>query len=249
MGLLKHLTYGPAGAGKTWYAASVFTSAHVDPAKVVYVDNHDSTAVLDLPKYVVGKGGVLHVHYSEPDRIKKLVEQVRAAVRQGEHPFDAIVIDDLSEYDMTDMDVRLENTKDKWAAWGAHLSEFCNVVRMLSPAETGAHLIVVSRAARTPNPLAHKRRDAQGKTIVDDADTIVGPALRGQFGAWVPHFFDLITYQQEEVNSKGEVVHRMVLRTNGNMYIKNRWKHLKEVPALIDDPTFDKVLMMTGGGK
>ena len=232
------MCYGETGGGKSTFAATLFKSEFIKPDRVLYLDNHGSTDALGLPQYQKGRQqwGVIRIPFDQPELVSGTVESVLAAARAGRPLFDGIVIDDISEHEMTSMDELAgeSDAKDMRQVWGKHLSNLCTMTRRLEPALTGAALIVIGRAGRLPDPMA--KRDPRKQ--IDDRPTVIRPLLRGQYGLWLPYFFDIISWMQADV-SESTAAFRMWFRPKGDFLAKNRFLHA--MPAYLDSPSYDAI--------
>jgi len=148
---LRLATFGFPKSKKTRFAASVFESKYIDPAKVLYFDNHDSTLSLTLPKYVkkTNTGLLQTVEWDEVSKI--LVDIQRKMARAANEPaLDMVVVDDMTEQSALSiahlsgeagMDIR------KWGEHKVFMSGLYRRIKMVSK-----HTIFVCRAEWQGDP-------------------------------------------------------------------------------------------------
>ena len=248
------MLYGEAGCGKSYLAASLFDTTLLDPERVLYLDNHGSTDHLELPQYEKGvrEYGVFHVDSDEPELLIAMAQdKIIPAVAAGKPLYDAIVIDDISEHDLTSMENR---TTTGFDAWREQLSDMSNMFRLYKPSVTKAHLIVTARAAMLPDYMEKKRKG--GKE--DSRSQILRPMVRGQFGVWMLGECQLILLG-DLVDSETEfwpdaqgggpkAEYRWLTAQSHDPYVKNRFIHLDSMPKqYLVNPTYDNIITAVGG--
>jgi len=242
---------GPGGSGKTFVAASAFRSKYVSPDRILYIDNHGSTKMLNLPQYSKDtKYGVLHVPFDQTERliiakdgIKPIGERIYDAGRKGKPLYDLIIVDDVSEHELNEFSFLKKKFtgKDMRHVWDAHLNHMIDFFHYIDSAVSGANLVLISRVGLLPDPTtvpSGKREDSG--SVVDDRPLMARPAMRGKIADWFLHFPDLIVWQRMEYSPKLHWIMQVRPRPTDNMFFKNRGYHYEEMPERIVNPTWDK---------
>jgi hypothetical protein len=110
--------------------------------------------------------------------------------------------------------------------WGIILGAQLKLLGDLLPAQTGAHLYATAKVREMTDP------------VLGGENTILRPAIRGQFGDAITSPFNLITYMEERVlREKGadaRAVRRLYFRTTGNFFVKNDFSHLGDASPFPD---------------
>lgn len=248
------------GEGKTRFALSIFESEHVDPKRVLYLDNHGSTdAFFDDPKFSHlhhwtkrESWGIRHLDTMNPHEFPKIVGEIHLATKDGRRPYDAIVLDDWSEHAQMDIETRQEHHDESafMMDWRESGTDLRRDARLLLPRVTGAHLISVFQCDHMPDQRLRKPTrvvDGVPKFIADTRRTMLQPVLQGKFAKWFPYKLDTIFYQYRKELRKGGSEFYMQFVPTGDIKIKNRWHGIwvdEGLPEEIQDPTFDKVLAL-----
>lgn len=232
------MDFGLPKVGKTTMAGTLMESARVDPRKVLYLDNHGSTASLVPVPHAYTEKEPWGVFKSGDPSV--LVTKMLAAIKSGD--YEALVFDDLSEGTLADMDKRNSlkgGDKARMRNWGDHLDEYSHALRKLYPEDSGMYSIVIARAGWGANPL--KKPDPEKP--MDREGMLFQPMFKGQLGSWIPYAHDIITYHSMDVVG-GEIASKMHFWPEGDTVVANRWlKKWKDnkIPKTLTDPTFDKV--------
>ena len=237
------MDFGMAKVGKTTMAGTIFESEHIDPKKVVYLDNHGSTASLvPVPHKYTEKEPWGVFKSGDPE---VMVRKMEAIIKSGE--YEGLVFDDLSEGTLADMDKR--NTlkggdKARMRNWGDHLDAYSHVLRKLYPEDSGMYSIVIARAAWMANPLKKPDPDKP----MDREGMQFQPMFKGQLGAFIPYSYDIITYHSLEVVG-GDIASKMHFWPEGDTVVANRWLKAwrdNKISKTLTDPSFDKVYDLIG---
>jgi hypothetical protein len=232
---------GEAGSGKTFLPASAFNSKYIDPERVLYIDNHGSTKALALPQYTAThRSGVWHVPYDQADKVYQMAENIEKFAKRGSPMFDLIIFDDLTQADLTGMyAIKEGGSNGGMQDWGDHLQNLCEAFWRFDPDVSKATFVIIARLGELPD-LSEKmsgKRDKKGD-LVDDRMKIYRPMIRGQFGGYILHYPDILAWTE----CKGRRDFNLLLEApprHGGKF-KNRYWHLKEMPAKIPMPTWDK---------
>jgi len=242
--MVKRLVMGLFGGQKTKktrFAASVFTSTHIDPAKVLYCDNHDSTISLSLPAYNKKTyAGVLMV--TDADGISKVfVELQRKMARGNSEPMlDAIVIDDFTTQSAMEI-AKLSGEANKSGETGMNISKWgtlrTNNSSLYRRAKMVAkHVIIICRSDWQGDPAEKPDKGAP----VDTRNQKMQPLLEGGFGRDFRYDVSLLVYTQKEVKKSGKTEFTMLLQPTNEIMVENRlWEG---EPKEVVEPTFDQIL-------
>jgi len=246
---------GGPKVGKTHFAGSVFRSKYIDPTRVLYLDNHGSTDPFDFPQYSsTQRYGVRHINPDKPQDLYKVVLDLRNnAWSKGRYPYDAIVVDDWSEFAQAEIEERLAESEDSRTLirnWGKHGDLMRAAARMLHPAVSHAHHLAIFQAAQLPDPLEKRPKVVENgrvKFTEDIRDTKLRPFLQGSFAAWFPYKLDALWYQYMEVKA-GKYLFKMQLTPSAKVAVVSRWLAWwvvdPKLEGVMRDPTFDKVWEM-----
>lgn len=232
---------GEAGSGKTWLPASAFNSKYVDPERILYIDNHNSTKALALPQYTAShRSGVWHIPYDGAQKVYDMAETIEKYAKRKQPLYDLIIFDDMTQADLTGMyAIKDGGSGSGMQDWGDHLTNLCEAFWRFDPEVSKATFVIISRLGELPD-LSEKmsgRRDKKGD-LIDDRPKIYRPQIRGQFGGYILHYPDILAWTE----CKGRRDFRLLLEppTGHGGKFKNRYWHLKEMPAGIKMPTWDK---------
>lgn len=245
-------TMGGPKVGKTHFATTLFASQLVAANRVLYLDNHGSTSAFTLPQYTAREPwGVRHISPDDPAALYKFLLKLRVdQFAKGKYPYDAIVLDDWSEFAQGDIDDRLddEDKRHMPLAWRDHGKVMRSAARLLHPTVTHAHHLAIFQAAQLPNPLEPRPKKVErGVTlfVADTRDTRIRPFLQGAFAAWFPYKLDAVFYQHMEVKGDRFKFYMQLVPT-GKVEVLSRWLELwvanPKLQDKLEDPTFDKVL-------
>ncbi len=248
---------GGPKAGKTHFAGTLFTSELIRPERVLYYDNHGSTDMESLPKWTEKEPwGVRQVDPEKPEQLLRYILELRNKKwSKGVYPYDAIAVDDWSEFAQADIDERLEDdTKIAPKHWGEHANDMKSAARFLYTDKTRAHHLAIFQAALLPDPLEKKPQDfdASGrpKFTMDTRPVRLRPFIQGQFASWIAYKMDALFYMQKEVH-KGKFTFQMLMAETDKVAIYSRWlKYWVENPRMskyLKDPTFDKMDALLSG--
>lgn len=245
-------TMGGPKAGKTHFALTLFTSKYVNPERILYFDNHGSTdTYAGIPQYTnATRYGVVHLDPLNPEDLLNKVRKLRVDWKRGIQRYDAVVVDDWSEYAQYDSDDRLSAGDETSVprAWGKHGDVMRETARILHPTVCGAHHIAIFQAAQLPSPLEKRPQDftpeGHPKFTMDTRPTKLRPFLQGSFASWFPYKLDAVFYQYME-RRKGGFEFKLQLAPDAKVEVLSRWLtpwvDNPKRPSVIDDPTFDKV--------
>lgn len=234
--------------GKTWTALSLFNSKHVDPHRVIYVDNHGSTKGRRVHPFTAAEPWGLKV-ITKLDELKTLADTIRGAAARNRPICDAIVVDDISEQALINIAGLRQAGGTAIKNWGTHLEQMVDCLRMLDSDHTGAHLILIARAAWKADPTQQKPAVGVGYEA-DTRDQLLQPHLQGAVGSWLPHLVDSTIYFHKEVK-RNKVEFSALLTPKGDTLAIGRWYHHwaadPELPKEIVDPSFDKIYELLAG--
>ena len=247
---------GGPKAGKTHLAGTLFTSKHVAADRVLYLDNHGSTDAFDFPQYTAQKPwGVKHISPDDPEALYAfLMDLRRTKFVKKQYPYDAIVIDDWSEFAQNDIEERLGDEADAKTIqqWGTHGRIMRAAARLLLPAITHAHHIAIFQAAQMPDPLEARPRGVGNTFVSDTRKTRIRPFLQGSFAAWFPYKLDAVWYQYMEVTGDKFKFYLQLVPTD-KVEVLSRWlDHWVSQPRLarkLENPTFDAIYELVSGAE
>ena len=244
---------GGPKVGKTHFATTLFTSKRVAPNRILYLDNHGSTSTFDLPQYTVREPwGVRHLSPDAPDAMYELLLKLRVDYfSKKKYPYDAIVLDDWSEFAQGDVDDRMdEDDSEKHIplTWRKHGDVMRSAGRLLHPTVTHAHHLAVFQATQAPDPLEARPKRVEGgvlKFAADTRQTRIRPFLQGAFASWFPYKLDAVFYQYMEVKADKYKFYIQLVPTL-KVDVLSRWLHKwvenPKLPSELLNPTFDKLL-------
>ena len=252
LAMLRPLYIGVMGgpkAGKTHLAGTLFTSKHVAAERVLYLDNHGSTDAFDFPQYSAKTPwGVKHISPDDPEELYNfLLELRRTRFVKKQYPYDAIVLDDWSEFAQADIEERLGDEPDAKTLqnWGTHGRIMRAAARLLLPAVSHAHHIAIFQAAQMPDPLEARPQRVEGgqvKFTSDTRKTRIRPFLQGSFASWLPYKLDGVFYQYMEVNAERFKFYLQLVPTD-KVAVLSRWLHhwvaQPRLARKLENPTFD----------
>jgi len=230
-------------SGKTVFCASALTSEHIDPKKVVYFDNHNSTSALSLHQHSkVEPWGVWHLGADPVQELLDYTVTLRRLQARGRPIPSLIVLDDLSELGLASIDeLEMEAGDDEKARirnWGTHRTNMTRIYRGLK--SSGAHLLFVTRAGWGGNP-----KEKREKGLIDNRTQMVRPMLQGEFGNYFPFEMDSLLYQEMERSKKGERKYTLHFTPpDADTFVVSRYETEWEqhnLPKEVENATFDQV--------
>jgi len=230
-------------SGKTALCASAMESKYIDPKKVIYFDNHNSTSGFSLHQHSkVEPWGVIHTGADPVQEMLDYTVSLRRLQARGRPMPELIALDDLSELGLASID-DLEQTsgddeKERIRNWGTHRTNMTRIYRGLKT--SGAHLLFVTRAGWGGDP---KQRREKG--IVDSRDQVVRPMLQGEFGNYFPFEMDEVLSQEMERTKKGERKYTLHFTPpDADTFVVSRYEtqwEEKKLPKEVQNATFDQV--------
>ncbi len=231
------MDYGPPKVGKTTMAGTMMESVHLNPERILYLDNHGSSASLIPTPHQYTKAEPWGVFKSsDPDVI---LEKLLAAPGK----YEGVILDDLSEQTLADMDSRNTKSggtdKSRMRNWGNHLDAYSHALRKLYPEDSGMYVLVIARSGWSANPL--KKPDPEKP--MDREGLLYQPLFKGQLGSWIPYSHDIVAYHSMDIVGS-EVASKMHFWPEGDIVVANRWLKQwkdKKIPKTLSNPTFDKV--------
>ncbi len=232
------LTSGEWKTGKTHVMLTVFSSKIVEPERILYIDNHESTKAFPHIHLYTPKEpwGIWRVDYTQTEEVDKKLAQIISKARTGQKPYDVICWDDITELEFTSMDE--EGTKfqgkDKRQLWGEHLDAMCQRQRRLS-FKSGATILATARVAAMDDFTKPGIRDVETKQLV--RPQIIRPLLRGKFGEWINYSFDALIWSQMDDKGHGQ----WNFKPDGAVRCGHRWSYYPKWPKVMSEPTFDKL--------
>jgi len=233
---MKRILMGSMGAPKvkkTRFAASVFDSTHLDPNKVLYFDNHDSTIGLELPEYSKKNHSGIY-KTSDWDGVSKVLTDLQRKMARGTGAplLDMIVLDDLTEQSALSVAYLAGEVGMNIPKWGEHKVFMSNLYRRVKMVST--HAIFVCRCDWQGDPNEKPDKGAP----VDTRDQKMLPLLEGAFNNWFRYDVSLLAYQSKEVKAT-KIEFTMQLQPTKDVMVENRLWAGK--PNEIVEPTFDKL--------
>jgi hypothetical protein len=238
---IRILDYGGPGVGKTAFGVSAFWDyVRREPVvrdgvqvrgRLLTFGGEDNPA-LDVPEeYVRNFASTPNLDSREwVDEFDKYVTGLLTAARKGTPALDVLCVDGMSEFDLLYEEVfrRMQgDSADKFAKWDALLSDLFSIIQKLQPKALQAHVVVTARVTEKKKGIKSGGREiTAGDPGFIDWDYY--PMLRGQFRFHFPHYFNLVTYsEQDSVLVKGvrQQVYLKNLIRQGEYYIKNQWAH------------------------
>ena len=248
---------GGPKVGKTHLAATVFESKYIDRKRVLYLDNHGSTAACDLPQYTDREPwGVKYISPDDPTGLYEFLLKLRVnRFSKGQFPYDVTVVDDWSEFAQADIEDRLDDGNEGKTIrhWGKHGEVMRSAARLLHPSVTHAHHIAIFQAAQLPDPLEARPREVAGGVVKYTADTRatkLRPFLQGSFAAWFPYKLDALWYQYMEIGGDKYRFYLQLVPTAKVAVVSrwlNRWVDTPRLARKLENPTFDAILELVEG--
>lgn len=247
---------GPEKSGKTHFALTVYDLPGMDPTRVLCFDNHGSTDPFDIHQWTKAEPwGVRHIDPFEPQDLYKHLSDIRLDVKKGRTQYDAIIVDDWSEFAQSDIDDRLEGTEERDVPghWRTHGDMLRSAGRLCNPRVTGAHHIAVFQAALMPDPLEPRpQRIEAGKVkyAADTRDVKIRPFLQGAFASWFPYKLDGVFYTH--FSEKGGLYKfELDFTPHGIVHVTNRWLDRwvndPKLPKTMKNPSFPAVWALIKG--
>ena len=245
---------GGPKVGKTHFAGSLFESAYVDAQRVLYYDNHGSTDPFPFHQWTTQEPWrVKHIDPSNPGALyKDILDLRRTKWSKNQYPYDAIVVDDWSEFAQADIEDRLEDEDNSKMIrhWGDHGDVMRSAARLLHPRATKAHHIAIFQASQLPDPLEKRPKIVEGGRVrftEDTRETKLRPFLQGGFAAWFPYKLDAVFYQEME-EKRGIYKFQLQLAPTDKVAVLTRWLHRwhddPRMSKYMENATFDKILEM-----
>jgi len=232
-------------SGKTVFCASALESQHIDPKKVIYFDNHNSTSALSLHQHSkVEPWGVWH---TGADPVQELIDYtitLRRLQARGRPMPMLHILDDATELGLASIDdLNMDSGDDEKARmrnWGTHLTNMTRIYRGLK--NSGSHLIIVTRAGWGGDP---KQKRDKG-SVVDNRDQVVRPMLQGAFGDYIPFELDAVLYQEMERAKRGggRTYTLHFTPPDADTFVVSRYEtqwEEKSLPKEVQNATFDQV--------
>ena len=254
--LLIGIMGGPK-AGKTHLAGTLFTSKHIAPNRVLYLDNHGSTDPFNFPQYTDKEPwGVKHISPDDPAELAEFLTKLRVQKwAKNQYPYDAIVLDDWSEFAQGDIEARLEDDEQEKVIqhWGTHGRVMRSIARLLMPAISHAHHIAIFQAAQMPDPLEARPQRVEGgkqRYAADTRKTRLRPFLQGAFAAWFPYKLDSLWYQYFEVVGDRYKFYLQLVPSEKVACLSrwlDRWVANPRLARKMENPSFDSILALTDG--
>ena len=249
---------GPPKAGKTHLALTLFKSKLIDPTKVLYFDNHGSTDAYDVPQFKKEGYGVVHIPPNDSDDLVEEIEKLEKSFRLKKYPWEAIAVDDWSEFAQAQIEDRLEDEGESKMikVYGAHGTLMRRLARVVHPVISHAAFLSLFWSSQEPDPQEPrpvKVVDGQVKYTQDTRKTMLRPFLKGAFAAWLPYKLDALWYQHvEEVKTdpkrKGSFNFHLQLVPDSKVAVLTRWldayaRNTKRARTMVD-PTWDKIMAL-----
>lgn len=229
---IRILLFGEEGSGKTELAVGVSRMTQ----RFLYIDNEGSTTAHMLHLYSKEEPwGLRLLSHTESAQVIAILDSELRSVAKGEHTWDAIVLDGLTEQQINrSKSIAAEQAKGNpkedpnvlsQRGWGLLLSDHIDLVqRCVELGNHGALLIVTAGAE------------------VDAGE--VKPLLRGAFAGIVGRYFDLVIYVKTEAVD-GEPKHVYHLLKSGLFRGKNRYEDVwlkYKYPSRLVNATLEDLL-------
>jgi len=225
-------TMGLPKAGKTTFGMSAFTSDHLDPERVVYIDNHNSTAGAEgLPEYNRKSGsGVLEVE-NVTQIAEYLVEMERKMARTGKRPLDCVILDDITELSALSIAHLTEDGPMNMVKWGQHKIFMSNLYRKVK--NVSEHGLFIGRCEWQGSPDEQPDPTSVGDLRTQEMQII----LEGSFKNWFIYDVAILAYQYKQVSGSGRAKFYMQLQRTDDVRVENRlWSG---DPRKLEAPSFD----------
>ena len=247
---------GPPKAGKTHLALTLFKSEYVDPTKVLYFDNHGSTDAYDVPQFTEEGYGVIHIPPNDSEKLTKEIDKLERKFKAKQYPWEAIVIDDQSEFAQAQIEDKLEELGESAMikVYGIHGTLMRRLHRVIHPAISHAAVLYLFWSSQEPDPQEArpvKVVDGQVKYTQDTRKTMLRPFLKGAFAGWLPYKLDALWYQymtevKTDPKRKGSFDFHLQLVPDSKVAVLTRWldAYARDTKRERDmlDPTWDKVI-------
>jgi AAA domain len=233
------LLYGGPGSGKTALAVSSFWDWRkrepVANGKLITFGGEDNPALM-VPQSMreTAKGTSLRLISPLLDsqaflnQFSAIVRRFVADAEEG-HPLDVLVIDSLTEFDLM-FESTFVDTGEKesqFAKWNALLSEMFALLTRASHTALDCQVIMTARVMEKKRAKQTKQGSSGGDPDYMDFDYY--PSMRGSFRLHLPHYFNLVLYQDTGLGrtSDGKVVpaHKTHMVRDGDYYVKNVFEH------------------------
>ena len=227
---------GMPKTGKTKFAVDTFTSAHLDPTKVLYVDNHDSTiSYNNLPEFSKKTSSGLF-HAKTWDALPALlleIERKQARLGSGEPLLDMLVLDDLTEQSALSIENLSGEVGMNMGKWGQHKTFMSVLYRKIKAVSKNVIFVVRCDWKGDPNEKPNPSE------VGDMREQKMQPILEGAFNGWFRYDVALLAYHEKEVRGSGKVRFTQRLQPTADVMVENRLWFGE--PSKIEDPSFDKL--------
>lgn len=248
-----HLYYGGPNAGKTWALVTAFwdpdTKKQIRDGRLLLFGREDNPALLEgIPDKLVKRFvSPIEKPLSFVAEFSTYMRAALASARSGGP--EVYGMDGLSEWNFVYM---LEHAtaygiSDKWAGWRAAKDQFLGLIQMLHPNELKAHVLATAR-------VASKKKDTPAvEGDPDWVDSKYFPAMDGWMRDHVSHYFNLVSYVDEEFalikgadnKTREESVHRYYMKGSTQFLVKNVWQRewrKANMPDYLTNPKFDDIM-------
>ena len=249
---------GPPKAGKTNMLVGMMQSSRFDPKRCLYLDNHGSTDMYDMHQWTVQEPwGVKHIASDSPDKLVKEIENLNKKFKKMSYPYDAIAIDDWSEFAQSQGEALLDEMGEGalMRVYGELGTLQRRLMRHLLPRNSHAALFISFWSAQEPDPQEARPSKVEGgvlKYTADTRKTKLRPFLKGAFGGWYLYKLDGLFYQyMEEIRTdpkrKGELEFYLQLAEDKHAAVFSRWQdHYADGKRsrVMENPSLDKLLTL-----
>ena len=230
------LLYGGPGSGKTALAVSSFwdwrKQEQIANGKLITLGGEDNPALMVPQKCrETAKGTSLRLVSPLLDgqqfleQLNLILRRLVADAEEG-HPLDVLVIDSLSEFDLL-YEHTFAGGDDNFAKWDGLLANLFALMMCASHTALKCQVIMTARVMEKKKAKMFKTSSVAGDPDYVDFDYY--PSLRGSFRLHLPHYFNMVLYQETALarNAAGKVVpvHKTNLVRSGGYYVKNVWEH------------------------
>jgi hypothetical protein len=247
--LTRQLVYGPAGAGKSYYANSSWWDSknkkNIDGREGIWVTfGGEDNVTLGVPE----KNRKRFTSAGLDDKkwlkeFKALGLGLQAAYQKtSQAAVYSVIIDGFSEFDIlfkqiTENIEEEEIKRNQFHVWRELLSEFYSALLMFQPDRTGAHLIATARRGEVKKyvqrSVGNPKMGGKSWTVEEDEwfnGAEAAPSLHGGFKKDLPHYFDFVLYLDTITITApaghpraGQriPVHEMETMRGGDVYVKN----------------------------
>jgi len=236
---LAYLFYGWGGSGKSFLGTSGMmnhtTGELLADGKWITFGREDNPRIRLPAAYRETKAGK-SLSLRVPDLksrqwltdFQRVTERLLVAARKGRH-LDFLFMDGFAEFDLIfeRSHKKLGMGDQQWSRWADMLDEFYDTVQICDPRELGCHVIWSTRVADRKLGTFDKKVDAVVGADPEWLNTEYYPAVRGKFHKYLPHYFDMVLYcDQDTIELKDgsrQGVHNVHMLRTGDFFIKNAW--------------------------